>query len=578
MSAFERNVIMKHTKLKIISIVCVITMLLTVVSCKKDNKADSSSNKGVSDSSFLNDSEGDISGGITSGDLTDSADPGNTSGGGDASTGGKTSGGGNTSGGGGTSSNTQSRSGSNSDIVITDDLIAQYFNVQTYGAKGNGTVDDTLAIEKAINAAVGAKGGVVYFPAGMYRMTKGLVVPHGVTIIGNSPSLKGDWKEVKQLTSSPGTQASSSNWLNASGFEGTFIVVDHGKGNVNSAPTFRIEGNTAVLGMGFVYKQQSPVTDSVSEFPPAIGMISTKENKYSRDGVAIEDICFANAYIGVAIAQGSNIKDYYVGVDDTKTGISTGRLRIHNIRGGALNKGILIKGILDTVDIQDIKFGYTNYVKSFMTYRHSNCADIELAREDGTMLKNMLSFGAKYGVKATTAFTGASSLRASELNIWAQIPMFAVTGMYKIYNSTFETVNFGGYCSGNEFIGIKVEQDMECVHQPTYLLDNVTVTNSVKASDKTNHCMTLGLGKSGNITISNSTFNGVSGNASYPMITLKNHDSSSIAAIFYSCKFTGSGAKQVGIGTGVINAGMLQFNKCNIPDGIKNTDSKIWYQ
>ena len=40
-------------------------------------------------------------------------------------------------------------------------------NVKAYGAKGDGTTDDTAAITAAENALT-ASGGVVYFPAGTY--------------------------------------------------------------------------------------------------------------------------------------------------------------------------------------------------------------------------------------------------------------------------------------------------------------------------------------------------------------------------------------------------------------------------
>lgn len=43
------------------------------------------------------------------------------------------------------------------------------FNVKDYGALGNGTADDTVAIQNAITAA-GTNGGQVYFPPGQYKL------------------------------------------------------------------------------------------------------------------------------------------------------------------------------------------------------------------------------------------------------------------------------------------------------------------------------------------------------------------------------------------------------------------------
>lgn len=49
-----------------------------------------------------------------------------------------------------------------------------YYNVKAYGAKGDGSTDDTTAINSAIAAAQSASGGVVYFPAGFYNISSPL--------------------------------------------------------------------------------------------------------------------------------------------------------------------------------------------------------------------------------------------------------------------------------------------------------------------------------------------------------------------------------------------------------------------
>src|ERR1044072_8730362 len=51
------------------------------------------------------------------------------------------------------------------------------FNVKTYGATGNGTTADHVAIQNAINAANSAGGGTVYFPRGTYIINKYIQIP-----------------------------------------------------------------------------------------------------------------------------------------------------------------------------------------------------------------------------------------------------------------------------------------------------------------------------------------------------------------------------------------------------------------
>lgn len=64
------------------------------------------------------------------------------------------------------------------------------FNVLDYGATGNGATNDQAACQAAINAAVAAGGGAVYFPRGTYSLASvassdttpnGLLIPHTAT-------------------------------------------------------------------------------------------------------------------------------------------------------------------------------------------------------------------------------------------------------------------------------------------------------------------------------------------------------------------------------------------------------------
>jgi hypothetical protein len=61
-------------------------------------------------------------------------------------------------------------------VVSSGDFgtFTQTFNVKSYGAKGDDSTDDTTAIQNAINACITAGGGIVYFPAGTYKVTSTL--------------------------------------------------------------------------------------------------------------------------------------------------------------------------------------------------------------------------------------------------------------------------------------------------------------------------------------------------------------------------------------------------------------------
>src|SRR5438128_2639774 len=59
----------------------------------------------------------------------------------------------------------------------------QVFNVLAYGATGNGTTDDTTAIQSAITAAAAVQG-TVFFPANSYLTSSALNVPTGVRFTG----------------------------------------------------------------------------------------------------------------------------------------------------------------------------------------------------------------------------------------------------------------------------------------------------------------------------------------------------------------------------------------------------------
>lgn len=72
-------------------------------------------------------------------------------------------------------------------------------NVMAYGAKGDGSTDDTTACQAALTAAIGTSGGAaVFFPAGSYIVTGLTVRGNNVAVIGAGSSMT----TIKRKTSS----------------------------------------------------------------------------------------------------------------------------------------------------------------------------------------------------------------------------------------------------------------------------------------------------------------------------------------------------------------------------------------
>lgn len=85
-------------------------------------------------------------------------------------------------------------------LTVTNLPAFSYFNVKdpryAGGAKGDGVTDDSAAMQAAINAAVAAGGGIVYFPAGTYIQNNTAAVAPPDTLAGRGVSVLGAGRDV----------------------------------------------------------------------------------------------------------------------------------------------------------------------------------------------------------------------------------------------------------------------------------------------------------------------------------------------------------------------------------------------
>jgi hypothetical protein len=117
-----------------------------------------------------------------------------------------------------------------------------------WNAAGNGIADDTAAIQSALNAASANGGGIVYVPAGKYKLTGTLDVPGGVELRGSYPS-----RHAAPLYD---------------GHVKVSVLQPYGgAGTTNGPPAIALEANAGLVGVTISYELQDT---NATPYPPAI--------------------------------------------------------------------------------------------------------------------------------------------------------------------------------------------------------------------------------------------------------------------------------------------------------------------
>lgn len=95
-------------------------------------------------------------------------------------------------------------------MALASDLV---YNVKDYGAVGNGSTDDTSAIQSALNAAYSAGGGIVFMPQGTYIVdpNPGLQVKTNTTLYGTGT---GTIVKLKNASTQNDNIIKSESWTN----------------------------------------------------------------------------------------------------------------------------------------------------------------------------------------------------------------------------------------------------------------------------------------------------------------------------------------------------------------------------
>lgn len=226
-------------------------------------------------------------------------------------------------------------------------------DVKAFGAKGDGTTDDTVAINSAIGAVGAAGGGCVYFPPGQYVISANIVVKSGVTLCGN-----------ERFAPGPTFQISSC------GSTLPCFIVSTGKGGT-SIPAFTMEAFSGAKGFALLWPGQS-----TSNAPVLFGWVFTTNGSASQDRVVLRDLMLVNPYLGIYENYG-------------------GQWEIENVYGQPISIGLKMDQVHDVSVVRNVHWWsfWQNPSAGISQYIQAHGIGFQIEDVDQVLMSDVFAYG-----------------------------------------------------------------------------------------------------------------------------------------------------------------------------------------
>jgi len=246
-------------------------------------------------------------------------------------------------------------------------------DVRDFGARGDGTTDDTASFQRALDAAARDGGGVVLAPRGSYFFAGHLQVPAGVT-------LRGVWESV------PAHNGIRDAGLPKPTDDGTTFLVTEGAGSEEGAPFIALTHNSTLKGVVLYYPKQKP--DEVPEpYPWAIAMRGKNP--------AVLTVELLNPYNGI-----------------NTTGSE--RHLVRDVHGQPLRRGIYVDQIFDIGRIENVHFNpWWSVQPKLLQWQMDHGEAFVFGRTDWQYVFNTFCFGYHVGyqfIKTRAGFCNGNFL------------------------------------------------------------------------------------------------------------------------------------------------------------------------
>lgn len=261
----------------------------------------------------------------------------------------------------------------------TDDVVIADFSVRDFGAKADGASDDTAAFQAALDAAGGNGGGVVFAPAGTYRLNGHLNVPTGVT-------LRGDWISPDEA---------------AGQVKGTVLASYGGRGQADGESFIQLQPVSGVTNLSVWYPEQS-LADPAA-YPWTFEQLPG-------DSATMENITLVNSYGGIKIGPEWNELHY-----------------VKNLYGTVLHTGIFLDFTTDIGRLEGIRLAPSYWASSGLAgapdagqlhaYTTAHAEGIVMGRSDWEYMSDISLSGFMNGMRVTTRTGSAETANAQLYDI-----------------------------------------------------------------------------------------------------------------------------------------------------------------
>jgi hypothetical protein len=239
-------------------------------------------------------------------------------------------------------------------------------DVKSYGALGDAATDDTIAFQRALDAATAKGGGTVYAPPGRYFFKGTLNVPEGVTLSGS-------------FTCVPSHTGLRDHGQPKPGDDGTVLLVTAGRGSEQGTPFLTLNTNSSLRGLTIYYPQQ--ITDDEPEpYPWAIAMRGKNP--------AVFDVELLNPYQGIDASHNE-------------------RHNIRNITGQPLRRGIFVDAIYDIGRVENVHFNpWWSSNRKLLNWQMTHGEAFIFGRADWEYVLNTFCFAYRVGYRFVQTSTG----------------------------------------------------------------------------------------------------------------------------------------------------------------------------